>query len=150
MLAGTVKSIEISGVHGSGILPDRNGRVENYGQSRMYLQHRRRDDIDAEEDDIMTGSDTDLNPDDDGYTFMMIPQTLSDDATLTISFTDNLTNTDRTLTAKLKDFTKDGIWEIGKQYTYSINTTGIVIEPVIELTVNRENTLYPNGGYKGT
>ncbi|WP_304762659.1 fimbrillin family protein, partial [uncultured Bacteroides sp.] len=49
-----------------------------------------------------------------------------------------------------KEFTKNGIWEIGKQYTYSINSTGIVITPVIELKVNRDNTLYPNGGYKGT
>lgn len=150
MLAGTVKSIEISGVHGSGIYPIGTEEWKTTDKAECTFSIDEETILDAEEDDIMTGSDTDLNPDDDGYTFMMIPQTLSDDATLTISFTDNLTNTDRTLTAKLKDFTKDGIWEIGKQYTYSINTTGIVIEPVIELTVNRENTLYPNGGYKGT
>ena len=81
---------------------------------------------------------------------MMIPQTLTNEAKLTISFKDDLTGLDRTLTAKLKDFTNDSQWKVGKQYTYSINSTGIVVEPVIELTVNRDNTLYPNGGFWGT
>ncbi len=149
MLAGKVTKIEISGVHGSGIYPIGAEEWETTDEAVCTFSIDNETELDAKEDDIMTGDGTDLNPDEDGFTFMMIPQALADDATLTISFTSTPTNTEHTLTAKLKDFTEDGEWKIGKQYTYSINTTGIVIEPVIELTVNRENTLYPNGGYRG-
>lgn len=150
MLAGKVTGIEISGVHGSGIYPIGTKEWETTGEAKCTFSIDKETILNAKKDSIMTGSDTVLNKDKDGYTFMMIPQALSEDATLKISFTDKLTSTERTLTAKLKDFTKESKWEIGKQYTYSINSTGIVIEPVIELTVNRDNTLYPNGGYKGT
>jgi len=150
MLAGKVTKIEISGVHGSGIYPIGAEEWETTDEAVCTFSIDNETELDAKEDDIMTGDGTDLNPDEDGFTFMMIPQALADDATLTISFTSTPTNTEHTLTAKLKDFTEDGEWKIGKQYTYSINSTGIVINPVIELTVNRDNTLYPNGGYKGT
>lgn len=141
MLPGTVSKIEISGVYGSGIYPIGADKWTATGKADRTF---------SIENEIKNESGTVLNPDDKGYTFMMIPQTLTENAKLTISFKDDLTKIDRTLTAKLKDFTKDDQWEVGKQYTYSINSTGIVVEPVIEMTVNRENMLYPNGGYWGT
>lgn len=150
MLAGKVTKIKISGVHGSGIYPIGAKEWKTTDKAGCTFSIAKETILDAKKDSIMTGSDTVLNKDKDGYTFMMIPQALSEDATLKISFTDNLTSTERTLTAKLKEFTKDEKWETGRQYTYSINSTGIVITPVIELKVNRDNTLYPNGGYKGT
>lgn len=149
MLAGKVTKITISGVHGSGTYQIGAGKWDTDEAKRTFIIDKETT-LDAKKDSIMTGSGTVLNEDKDGYTFMMIPQTLPEEATLTIAFTDSLTKTDRTLTAKLQNFTQDKEWKIGKQYTYSINSTGIVINPVIELTVNRENTLYPNGGYKGT
>lgn len=153
MLAGKVTKIEISGVHGSGSYPigATSWTITDETAGRTFsIDNETALDGNKDKNEIMTKPGTILNGDDKGYTFMMIPQELTDDAKLTISFTDKLTNTERTLTAKLKEFTKNGIWEIGKQYTYSINSTGIVITPVIELKVNRDNTLYPNGGYKGT
>lgn len=153
MLAGKVTQIKISGVHGSGSYPigATSWTITDETAGRTFsIDNETALDGNKDKNEIMTKPGTILNGDDKGYTFMMIPQELTDDAKLTISFTDKLTNTERTLTAKLKEFTKNGIWEIGKQYTYSINSTGIVITPVIELKVNRDNTLYPNGGYKGT
>ena len=153
MLAGKVTKIEISGVHGSGSYPigATSWTITDETAGRTFsIDNETALDGNKDKNEIMTKPGTILNGDDKGYTFMMIPQELTDDAKLTISFTDKLTNTERTLTAKLKEFTKNGIWEIGKLYTYSINSTGIVITPVIELKVNRDNTLYPNGGYKGT
>lgn len=148
VLAGKVTGIEISGVHGSGIYPIGAAEWKTTDEAGRTFSIDYETELDTE-DDILADPGIDLNPDENGYTFMMIPQALAEDATLKISFTSTPTNTEHTLTAKLKNFTKDGEWKIGKQYTYSINTTGIVIEPVIEFTVNRENTLYPNGGQKG-
>lgn len=148
VLAGKVTGIEISGVHGSGIYPIGAAEWKTTDEAVRTFSIDNEMILDTG-DDILADPGIDLNPDEDGYTFMMIPQALADDATLTISFASTPTNTEHTLTAKLKDFTEDEEWKIGKQYTYSINTTGIVIEPVIELTVNRENTLYPNGGQIG-
>lgn len=150
MLAGKVTKIEISGVHGSGIYPIGTEEWKTTDEAGCTFSIDKETILDAKKDSIMTGSDTVLNKDKDGYTFMMIPQALSEDATLKISFTDKLTSTERTLTAKLKEFTKDGKWETGKQYTYSINTTGIVIEPVIEWSIDRTNTLLPDGGQTNT
>lgn len=150
MLAGKVTGIEISGVHGSGIYPIGTKEWETTGEAKCTFSIDKETILNAEKDDIMTGDGTNLNPDDKGYTFMMIPQALSENATLKISFTDKLTSTERTLTAKLKDFTKESKWEIGKQYTYSINSTGIVIEPVIEWSIDRTNTLLPDGGQTNT
>lgn len=147
MLPGTVSKIEISGVHGSGIYPIGANKWTTTDKADRTFSIENETAIKNESD---TESGTVLNPDDKGYTFMMIPQTLTNEAKLTISFKDDLTGLDRTLTAKLKDFTNDSQWKVGKQYTYSINSTGIVVEPVIELTVNRDNTLYPNGGFWGT
>ena len=77
------------------------------------------------------------------YTFMMIPQELHEGAKLTVVFTDEFSQTEWTLTADLKD----QIWPMGKMVTYSINSTGIVVKPVVALTVNRDG-LWPNGGLK--
>lgn len=148
MLAGKVTGISISGVYGSGTYRIGADKWTTTGESNRTFTINNETKLPVnstgeEPDEIMTGSGTVLNKDE--YTFMMIPQTLPDGAKLQISFIDSLTGTSRTLTAELKGST----WPVGKKVTYSVNSTGIVIEPVIELTINRANTLYPNGGYKG-
>ena len=64
----------------------------------------------------------------------MIPQELTSSAKLTLEFTDKLTNTKRTLTAKLGG--KDKSWEAGKLYTYSVSSTGVVVTPIVEFAQN--------------
>ncbi|WP_300693219.1 fimbrillin family protein [uncultured Bacteroides sp.] len=149
MLAGTVTDITISGVHGSGTYRIGAENWETTDEATRTFSINNSTALNKKEDELMTDAGTVLNKDKDGFTFMMIPQELTESATLTISFTDEFTSIQRSLTARLKDFTKDGKWLVGKKYTYSINSTGIVISPVIDLKVNRENTMYPNGGQKG-
>lgn len=150
MLAGKVTGITISGVHGKATCQIGTGNWIPDGDdpnSSFSIDYDEDVELGWNGDDLMTNPDIVLNKDEEGYTFMMIPQALTDKAILTISFTDSITEMNRTLTAKLEDFTKDKTWAAGKRYTYSVNSTGIVIKPFIEMTINK--TLYPNGGYKG-
>lgn len=147
MLAGKVTGITISGVYGKGTcqIGAKNWTPEGTPDSTFNIKEDV--ELDWSGNDLMTNPDIELNKDKEGYTFMMIPQTLTDKATLTIAFTDSITKTARTLTAKLKEFTKDNTWVAGKKYTYSVSSTGILVEPVFEMKINRNGQL-PNGGYK--
>lgn len=147
MLAGKVTGITISGVYGKGTcqIGAKEWTLEGTPDSTFSIKEDV--ELDWSGNDLMTNPNIELNKDKEGYTFMMIPQTLTDKATLTIAFTDSITKTARTLTAKLKEFTKDNTWVAGKKYTYSVSSTGIVVEPVFEMKINRNGQL-PNGGYK--
>ncbi len=150
MLSGKVTGITISGVYGKGTcqIGAKNWELDkDYADCSFSIEKEIK--LDENKDDLMTTPGIELNKDEEGYTFMMIPQTLPDNATLTIVFADSITETPHILTAELKKFTKDGKWAIGKKYTYSVNSTGIVVKPVIEVTIDRDNILYPNGGQIG-
>lgn len=142
MLAGKVTKIEISGVYGSGIYPIGAKEWKTADKAERTFSIDKETTLGAEKDDIMTGSDAVLNEDKDGYTFMMIPQTLPEKAKLTVVFTDEFSKTEWTLTADLKEQQ----WPMGSMVTYSINSTGIVVEPVVSLTIKRDG-LWPDGGY---
>ncbi|WP_294614714.1 fimbrillin family protein [uncultured Bacteroides sp.] len=152
MLAGTVTDITISGVYGSGTYRIGADNWTTKGGPDCIFSIKQEvalgENTENNQSEIMTKPGTVLNEDEKGYTFMMIPQTLPKGAELKIAFKDNLTGTERTLTAKLQDETNSRTWPVGKRVIYSINSTGIVIEPVITLDINRENTLLPNGGQK--
>ena len=149
MLSGKVTDITISGVYGKGTcqIGAKEWTLEGTPDSTFSIKEEIK--LDENKDDLMTTPGIELNKDEEGYTFMMIPQTLTDKATLTIVFADIISKTPHILTAELQKYTKDKTWVAGKKYTYSVNTTGIIVEPIIEVTINRANTLYPNGGYKG-
>ena len=149
MLSGKVTGITISGVYGKGTcqIGAKEWTLEGTPDSTFSIKEEIK--LDENKDDLMTTPGIELNKDEEGYTFMMIPQTLTDKATLTIVFADSISKTPHTLTAELQKYTKDNKWVAGKKYTYSVNTTGIIVEPIIEMKINRANTLYPNGGYKG-
>lgn len=149
MLSGEITGITISGVYGKGIcqIGAENWKTEDNADCSFSIKEEIK--LDENKDDLMTKPGIELNKDEEGYTFMMIPQTLTDNATLTIVFADSISKTPHTLTAKLKEHTKDYKWVAGKKYTYSVNTTGIIVEPIIEVKINRANTLYPNGGQIG-
>lgn len=63
------------------------------------------------------------------YTFLMLPQTLPDGATLTIKYTETLTGAARTLTAPINGKT----WEAGKIVTYKISTESVSVVAGIEI-----------------
>ena len=77
----------------------------------------------------------------DAQTFMMVPQTLPDDAQLEVVFTDN-SSVDHTLTADIKDTS----WPIGKTVTYKISSSSINWTYV--LTVSQPDDFTYTGGTK--
>ncbi|WP_290091708.1 fimbrillin family protein [uncultured Bacteroides sp.] len=154
MLKGTIKSVTISGVYGEGTyqIGADGWTIPQKAEKRKFvvtLGNDSKPDATNEEPDTDTGKGSGMYQDkdtpivEDEYTFMMIPQTLPEGATLTVVFTDEFSQTEWILTADLKDQK----WPMGKMVTYSINSTGIVVKPVVTLTVNRDG-LWPNGGLK--
>lgn len=152
MLKGTIKSVTISGVYGEGTyqigaegwtIPQGDDKKREFV---VTLGNDSEPDAANEEPDTDTGKgsgmyqDKDMPIVKDEYTFMMIPQTLPEGATLTVVFTDEFSQTEWTLTAGLKDQK----WPMGKMVTYSINSTGIVVKPAITWKINRD--VLPNGG----
>ncbi len=144
MLAGTISEVSISGVYGEGTYRIGSTKWTTGGTTRTFTV---KEGISLQEDKTDNDKNIDTKPGTDIIsgvsTFMMVPQKLPVGALLTVKFKDNLTGINRTLTADLGG--KE--WPVGKHVTYSINSTGIVVEPVFEMTVNRDGQ-WPNGGYK--
>lgn len=142
MLAGDITKATISGIHGSGRLTLSNGSwsVSTGEPTASYSADIALRLYDTDDNklnsspglNIAGGKDSEGKS--DGLTFFMIPQELTSSAKLTLEFTDKLTNTKRTLTAKLGG--KDKSWEAGKLYTYSVSSTGVVVTPIVEFAQN--------------
>lgn len=77
-------------------------------------------------------------------TLLMLPQTLPDEAELKVFFTDDLTGKERTLTASLGG----KVWPAGRQVSYSVSSTGIVIEPTVKIETS-EPEVHINGYLSG-
>lgn len=152
MLKGTIKSVTISGVYGEGTyqigaegwtIPQGDDKKREFV---VTLGNDSEPDAANEEPDTDTGKGRGMYQEgntsivEGEYTFMMIPQELHEGAELTVVFTDEFSQTEWTLTADLKD----QIWPMGKMVTYSINSTGIVVKPVVTWKINRD--VLPNGG----
>ncbi len=145
MLGGKVKKITLSGIGNKGTHVIGSG-VWTVSGSGSYVIEKEGDyvikdkDNEAGEEDRKDNHYTDKDQVysgvDDNLTLFMIPQTLPEGAKLTMEFTDELTGLDRTLTADLKGLK----WEAGKLYTYSLSTTGIVLNPVVKLVKKGEET----------
>lgn len=151
MLAGKITGVKIIGVSGEGkykIGADSwtvSGDLKDFEvKQEVGLPKDKSEDGKNEYDkNINTKPGISINSGE--YTFMMIPQELGESAKLIVYFKDSLTQTPRTLTAELQG-TK---WEKGKQVTYSISSSGIHVESVVEMKINRDGVL-PYGGYKLT
>lgn len=145
MLAGTITGIKLSNVYGSGEFNIDRGTWKTTGEAKEFSITG----MNVKPDNNTSDKGSNMKPDQDvtsgELTFMMIPQALATNASLTIYFTDDLTNTARTLTATIGGTDKE--WPSGKKVTYSINSTGIEIEPVLKLEVKRDGQ-WPCGGYK--
>lgn len=138
MLGGKITEVKISGVYGSGTHTIGSGKWTASGDPRTFTVTKEIDLPDMSDDNSYTKPDTPIVG--DKLTLMMIPQTLPDGATLTIKFRDNLSQSDRTLTASLKGKT----WPAGRKVTYSISSTGVVIAPEVALTTTRTD-VNPSG-----
>ncbi len=142
MLAGTITGISISGVYGTGTYKIGSDTWNTTGSPTTFsiedMNVSLPEDKDENDKNIDTKPGSDIISGEN--TFMMIPQTLGEGAKLEVQFTDNLTQTVRTLTANLKGST----WQKGKKVTYSISSTGIKIEPAVKLKIDHHN-IWMNG-----
>lgn len=129
MLAGKVTEVSLSGIFSTGTNKIGTGEWDADKSSATTFTVK-------PEKELKPGSDTNhYTPSgtsiaDGELTFLMIPQTLGSDAKLTVKFIDELTGVDRVLTASLS-----GTWVAGKHVAYSISSTGILVEPDIQLTL---------------
>lgn len=148
LLAGDITRVTISGVHGSGTLTLSTGQWKVSGTPSASYSVATTVNLDCQDtknpyssSGLIIAGGKDADGKDDRLTFFMIPQQLTADATLTIEFTDRLTETKRTLTASIGGNGKS--WESGKLYTYSVSSTGVVVTPVVKLVKNGTEDVFP-------
>lgn len=146
MLAGKITEVSIAGIYGSGTqvigsdtwsFTEANGKATYTIKDEITLPGTGTDDkIHTPGGTPITGTYT------DNLTFLLLPQILPDDATMTIKFTDSATQKDRTLTAGLKGHK----WEAGKIVTYSVSPSSIHINAKVELNKKPETDVMPYSG----
>ena len=145
MLGGTVTKVEFSGVWrtgthviGSGSWSGHSDKVTLTVVNTVELP----DQSDENADNAYAKPGIPLV--DGKLTLLMLPQTLPDEAALKVFFTDDLTGKERTLTASLGG----KVWPAGRQVSYSVSSTGIVIEPTVKIETS-EPEVHINGYLSG-
>lgn len=129
MMAGRITKITLKGVYGSAAYA--------LG-STAWSDHAVTTDFSQTLSVVADGSqDQEITPAEG--TFMMLPQTLPEGASVEVVYTDNLTSTRRTLTASLAG----NEWPMGKTVIYRISTTSISVTPDFSVTIPADFT------YKG-
>ena len=142
MLAGKITEVTISGIYGTGtqVIGDdewETSDITSYTISeeiQLSPKEGATDKIHVPGDTPIAGTET------DNLTFMLLPQTLPDGATMTIKFTDKATNTERTLTASIAGHE----WKAGKIVTYSVSPSSINIKAKVDL--NKKSATAENPG----
>lgn len=137
MLAGKITEVTIAGIHGKGmqVIGSKTWTPLDDDHQAAYTisdeitlspstDENVADKIHVPENTPIAGTDT------DNLTFMLLPQTLPDGATMTIKFTDAATNTERTLSGSIAGQT----WEAGKIITYSVSPSSIHINASVEIS----------------
>lgn len=138
MLGGEVTKVEFAGVYGSGTHVIGSDSWTTSGALRSFVVENKVDLPDQADDNAYTKPGTAIV--DGRLTLMMIPQTLPEGATLKVYFRDRLSGTDRTLTASLGG----KVWPVGRRVSYSISSTGVVIDPVVKI-VTPDKEVHPCG-----
>lgn len=122
MQPGTIKSVSLEGVKYAGSYDMATGQWSLSGDSKSFTQTL---------DKGMTGGETEGSEitTTEG-TFMMLPQTLPDGATVKVEFSDNVAGKDRTLEASIAGME----WPKGKTVTYKLTIT-----PDYDMSITCEN-----------
>lgn len=132
MLAGKITKVKISGIYGSGTqvigsntwIP--SGQPVSYTISKEIVLPT----DDKSDDKIHAGNGTAIaGTETDNLTFMLMPQTLPEGASITIEFTDDATKTKRTITGSIAGHT----WKAGKIITYSVSPSSIHINTSVDI-----------------
>lgn len=134
MLAGKITEVTISGIYGKGrqvigadtwtTLDDTKATYTISKEITLSTGEDATDKVHVPENTPIAGTDT------DNLTFMLLPQTLPDGATMTIKFTDAVTNTERTLSGSIAGQE----WKAGKIVTYSVSPSSIHINAKVEFS----------------
>lgn len=137
MLSGRITKITLSGIHfkGTSVIGSKKwSAVDNASSMEISLDKT----VDAtDENNPYTPSGKPITS--DAMTLFMLPQKLGDDARLTVTFIDGLSDKERTLTASLSG--KE--WEAGTRVQYSLSTTGIKVDaPVVKFEYTAEKIHY--------
>lgn len=145
MLAGTITEVSISGIYGSGthVIGSQTWDTSHASTAtytikkdiKLPFKEGSEDKYHAAEDTPITGTET------DNLTFMLIPQELPEDATITITFTDSATGMKRSLSGSIGGKT----WEAGKIVTYTLSQSSIHITPKIEFS-KKDGAVMPYSG----
>lgn len=145
----TIKHLSISGVENDGIYSyDFTPNIAESVNSRddghwtlTDLDHQQGSYTlyDDEQGVELNGTQVSLG---DNLVLMMMPQTLTDDATITVKGTDHITGLDITLTANIGD---GPAWGKGQHVVYTLSFNPTRIEYIIEVTPTKE--LDANGRY---
>lgn len=134
MLAGKITKVTIAGIYGKGkqVIGSKTWTPLDEHQAAYTISNEITLSPSTDEDiadKIHVPENTPIaGTDDDNLTFMLLPQTLPEGATMTIIFTDDATKTERTLTGSLAG----QIWEAGKIVTYSVSPSSIHISAKVE------------------
>lgn len=144
-LDGEITGISISGVYGSGTSVIGSGTWTTSGELRSFTKERSItiDPEDTNDNCYAPAGGVEIIGTTGNLTLLMIPQALTENATVTMNFTDKLTGEKRTLTAKIGGTGKE--WKAGKLYCYSLSTKGILIEPVYDVKVPENARLNYSG-----
>ena len=157
MLEGEITKVSLIGVYGTGTHPIGSdkwtvGKTQDFTitlDAPLNLEKEDKPETEAESDSGTTSDEEKEIVDyakpgveiiDGELTFMMIPQKLPEGAKLEVEFKDKLSGTTRTLTATLEG----SEWPMGRKVVYSISSTGIIVEPIINLKINH-NDIWMNG-----
>lgn len=128
LLPGTITKITLKGVYGTASHRIGETAWNGHSNARNYEQTMTVSTPDPE----TPGTPITSPP----VTFMMIPQTLPAGAQIEVTYTDNLTNTQRVLRADIAS----SVWTMGKTVTYRISTGSITVTPTLVVTPPAEFT----------
>lgn len=120
MMAGRITKITLKDVYGKAVYDMGTGTWSGFSTPESFSQTLS-EDVDGTPDVEITAPEA---------TFLMIPQTLPQGATIEIAYTDQLTGTSRTLTAGIGN----SVWPKGQTVTYRISTSSITITPTFTVT----------------
>lgn len=131
-LNGKIKTVTIEGIKGSGNCVF-NGEYTwtTTGSDVTYIQNFDRNIAESEMDGDKTIALTDEKV---AATFMLIPQTLTSSAKVTVVLEDSDNSVEHTFSGIIGNGTTK--WEAGKTYTYIISRDAIVWEYVFDVTPN--------------
>ncbi len=160
MLPGKITDVEISGVYGSGTFtPTPNGGFWKHDDATAAYKVTRDIKLSPAENNsgYKPAGDTgdkkgeiigdipdksEITGETGDLTMLLIPQTLPENARLTIKFTDDLTGTQRTLSASIAGKT----WPAGKIITYSLSPSSIHITPTVLFSKDPATDTLPYSG----